>query len=58
LTPVAVCGGHTFCKINAGYEHSLAIDNHGQAWAWGYNFYGDLGDGSTTNKCVPVLVGG
>ena len=27
-------------------------------WAWGYNNYGQLGDGSTTNRFTPVPVSG
>jgi len=56
LTPVSVWGAHTFCKISAGEEHSLAIDNHGQLWAWGWNFYGQLGDGTVVSKITPISI--
>ena len=36
---------------------SFAIKNNGTLWAWGYNFYGQLGDGTTTNKTIPTQVG-
>ena len=55
-TPVAVCGGHTFCHISGGISHSLAIDHQGQAWAWGNNTNGRLGDNTTTSRQTPVRV--
>ncbi|NDI34413.1 RCC1 domain-containing protein [Chengkuizengella sediminis] len=44
--------------ITGGFQHSLATDGHGEVWAWGYNSYGQLGDGTTESKSnpVPVLV--
>ena len=35
--------------ISAGYEHSLATKADGTLWAWGYNYYGQLGNGSDGN---------
>jgi uncharacterized repeat protein (TIGR02543 family) len=29
---------------------------NGAVWTWGYNFYGQLGDDSTTQRLTPVLV--
>jgi hypothetical protein len=40
----------------AGYGHSLAIGSDGKLYAWGYNFYGQLGDGSTIDRSSPVTV--
>jgi subtilase family serine protease len=31
---------------------------YGQVWAWGLNFYGQVGDGSTVNRSLPVRVTG
>ena len=42
--------------IAAG-NHSLFIKSDGTLWAWGNNGYGQLGDGTTTNRSVPVQVG-
>jgi alpha-tubulin suppressor-like RCC1 family protein len=48
--------GITFTAIAAGENHSLALDRNGRAWAWGYNHWGQLGNGSTTNSLVPAAV--
>jgi len=44
--------------ISAGENHSLALKNDGTAWSWGYNNYGQLGDGTTTQRTSPVQVKG
>ena len=36
----------------------LAITTDGTAAAWGYNQFGQLGDGTTTNRTTPVQVSG
>jgi alpha-tubulin suppressor-like RCC1 family protein len=48
--------GKTVVAIAAGYNHSLALCADGTLAAWGYNSYGQLGNGSTTNSNVPVAV--
>ncbi len=44
--------------VSAGRDHSLAIDADGAVWAWGRNLYGQLGDGSQTDRPAPVQVVG
>ena len=39
-----------------GY-HSLAIKNDGTLWAWGYNSYGQLGDGTAVSRSIPTQIG-
>jgi uncharacterized repeat protein (TIGR01451 family) len=42
--------------IAAGYYHTCALTTSGTVKCWGYNSYGELGDGTTTNSNVPVNV--
>ncbi len=44
--------------IDAGWKHSLAVDNGSYVWAWGKNDYGQIGDGSTARRTTPVKVVG
>jgi alpha-tubulin suppressor-like RCC1 family protein len=40
----------------AGELHSLAVKMDGSLWAWGKNFYGQLGDGTDINRKTPVKI--
>ncbi len=58
LTPITVSNlSFPPSKVTGGYQHTAAIRADGSLWAWGYNGYGQLGDGTTTNKNYPVKVG-
>src|SRR2546423_9149861 len=46
-----------YVAIAAGAMHTLAIDCDGSLWAWGYNSMGQLGDGTTMKRGLPVKVG-
>lgn len=39
--------------VAAGNSHSLALTTDGQIYAWGYNDFGQLGNGTTTNAPFP-----
>jgi len=43
-------------SCSAGYDHSLAIDESGNLWAWGGNLMGQLGDGTLDPKNLPVQI--
>ncbi|HEX6873138.1 MAG TPA: cell wall anchor protein, partial [Micromonosporaceae bacterium] len=45
-------------QIAASGTHSMALKTDGTVWAWGNNYQGMLGDGTTTNRSYPVQVVG
>ena len=52
-SPVAVNGlTQGVTAVASGSHHCLAIENGG-LWAWGANWYGGLGDGTTTASSTP-----
>jgi alpha-tubulin suppressor-like RCC1 family protein len=52
-----VLSGLLVTAISAGADQSLALTSSGQIIAWGYNNYGQIGDGTTsTTRYSPVLV--
>lgn len=48
--------GQCWNKISAGDYHTLAIDVDGKLWAWGANYDGELGDGTTINRTTPAFI--
>ncbi|MCE2892870.1 MAG: T9SS type A sorting domain-containing protein [Flammeovirgaceae bacterium] len=43
--------------VSAGIDHTIAIKPDGTLWGWGFNGAGQLGDGTTIEKSVPVKIG-
>jgi alpha-tubulin suppressor-like RCC1 family protein len=42
--------------VEAGASSSFYLDEYDGLWAWGWNGWGQLGDGTTTDKLTPVKV--
>ncbi len=47
----------TNTKQFSSNSHSLAIHTDGTLWAWGSNEFGQLGDGTTTDRTSPEQIG-
>jgi len=57
-SPVQVGSLTNWATVSAGStSHTLAVDTSGKLWAWGNNYYGQLGLGNTTLYSSPVQVG-
>ena len=46
--------------ITVGFDHTCGIDTTGKAWCWGWDYYGELGDGNDGqgDEYAPVAVAG
>lgn len=47
-------GGEGIISTALGSYHSSALTSEGRVFTWGSNYYGQLGDGTTTNRVVPT----
>jgi alpha-tubulin suppressor-like RCC1 family protein len=43
-------------QIGVGDGHACAVTSSGQVWCWGDNEFGQLGDGATSDRHLPVAV--
>ena len=43
-------------SISAGNLSTIVVTKHGRVFTWGRNEYGQLGDGTTTDRLVPVEI--
>src|SRR5437016_2383648 len=48
--------GVLFQAVSAGGQHTCAVTTTGDAYCWGRNEFGRLGDGTGTDRRTPVLV--
>ncbi|ACF14446.1 regulator of chromosome condensation RCC1 [Chloroherpeton thalassium ATCC 35110] len=46
--------GKTIVAVAGGSSYSIALDDAGKVYTWGYNYSGQLGNNSTTTSLVPV----
>ncbi|MCL1793885.1 MAG: hypothetical protein FWG34_08445, partial [Oscillospiraceae bacterium] len=53
-TPVHIMDN--VAQVSAGEYHTMAIKTDGSLWAWGNNDYGQIGDGTTTDRYERVLI--
>ena len=53
-----MAGGPTFVALDAGAGHNCALTAAGQAWCWGHNDEGQVGDGSFLGQDHPFAVVG
>jgi alpha-tubulin suppressor-like RCC1 family protein len=56
-SPVQIGALTTWLNVSCGYYHSIATKTDGTLWAWGYNNYGQLGDGTVISRSSPVQIG-
>jgi alpha-tubulin suppressor-like RCC1 family protein len=56
LKPALVAGGLAFKQVSAGVSHNCGKTAAGAGYCWGDNYYGQIGDGTTTNRPAPVAV--
>jgi len=57
--PVQVSGHATdWATVTSGQDYTCAEKTDGTVWCWGVNGSGQLGDGTTTDRPVPVQVSG
>jgi alpha-tubulin suppressor-like RCC1 family protein len=56
-TPTRIGHETNWIKISSSYFHNLALKDDHSLWAWGLNLYGQLGDGTTSNRSAPVMIG-
>lgn len=57
-SPGQVLAISSISSISARGDHALAVKSDGTVWAWGSNYWGKLGDGTTENRSIPVQVQG
>jgi len=48
----------TQTRLSAGNAHACSVGSDGGVSCWGSNFFGQLGDGTTTDRLTPVPVSG
>jgi len=58
LAPVLMPAGLAFTSFSFGTNSACAVTATAGAYCWGANEYGELGDGTSTDRLLPVVVAG
>lgn len=60
LVPVSVSlpGGKVALSLATGFNHTCAVASTFEAYCWGLNSAGQIGDASLTNRSIPTAVSG
>ena len=53
--PIAEIPGQ-LVDLTVGFTHTCALTTNGEAWCWGKNEFGQLGDGTSTSRNRPTKV--
>ena len=56
-SPVRIGEDIDWAAIAAGDSHTVALKTNWSLWAWGANWDGQLGDGTTGDKNTPTAIG-
>lgn len=56
VTKISIGGGWWGSGSSYGARHVFALTDSGSAFGWGYNNFGQLGIGNTTNTATPICV--
>jgi hypothetical protein len=55
--PIQIGRESDWKSVACGSRHAVLLKRDGSLWAWGANKYGQLGDGTKTNRASPVRIG-
>jgi alpha-tubulin suppressor-like RCC1 family protein len=56
-SPVQIGSASDWAGVATGNSHVIAVKGNGTLWAWGNNYFGQLGDGTTVDRFTPVQIG-
>jgi uncharacterized repeat protein (TIGR02543 family) len=56
LKDISLAPGETIIQVSLGSLYSAALTSNGRLFTWGYNGYGQLGDGTTVRKSTPTEI--
>jgi len=57
-TPVLAANGRKFAGVSVGWLDGCGITTVGAVYCWGSDYFGQLGDGDSTDQAMPVPVAG